>query len=216
MASFLPLHWRYLLGTNAQAHCSKDDESCAQQEDKWTEEANSDDPNLQSYQNYFDENGKFKADLFNKELPKDEFEIQESSQREGDTENVEYNHIKTPNYTIVLNSAYEDNLQGEQFQCLSREGIMFRSSFDEQISTEVRHGRVRGGEHGPGGDGERYCTGGHGAGGETEDEHRLLRSRLQPVHQWHDLREQIPARPAGWLVQEIQQLLHHSRFPVPS
>ena len=68
---------------------------------------------MESYQNYFDEDGKFKASLFDQELPKDEYEINERSQSEDEEAEQEvYNHIRTPNYTIVLNSAYEDNLEG--------------------------------------------------------------------------------------------------------
>ena len=52
--------------------------------------------------------------MFNQELPKDEYEIIEmSSPLEDDNpENTEYDHMRTPNFTIVLNSAYEDNLEG--------------------------------------------------------------------------------------------------------
>ena len=70
---------------------------------------------MDTYQNYFDENGKFKANLFNQDLPKDEYEIvEESSQaeEEDNPEPLKYDHIRTPNFTIVLNSAYEDNLEG--------------------------------------------------------------------------------------------------------
>ena len=48
-------------------------------------------------------------------MPKDEYEIvEESSQaeEEDNPEPLKYDHIRTPNYTIVLNSAYEDNLEG--------------------------------------------------------------------------------------------------------
>ena len=69
---------------------------------------------MDAYQNFFDENGKFKANLFNQDLPKDEYEVVEESSpvEEDSTENIEYDHMRTPNFTIVLNSAYEDNLEG--------------------------------------------------------------------------------------------------------
>ena len=63
----------------------------------------------------FDEQGKFKHNLFNQELPKDEFDILEETDKEtGEEEEevIEYNHIRTPLYTIRLSSAYEDNITG--------------------------------------------------------------------------------------------------------
>ena len=116
------------LATNAQPtseeYCQSDegrrDDKCASepsQPSHWTEpepepEA---DQNLESYQSMFDEQGKFKHSLFNQELPKDEFDIFEETDKDTDVEEediVEYNHIRTPLYTIRLSSAYEDNITG--------------------------------------------------------------------------------------------------------
>ena len=60
--------------------------------------------------------------MFNHDLPKDDYDVEESTLEEEDkSENVEYNHMRTPNYTIVLSSSYEDNITGEnQYQFSSK------------------------------------------------------------------------------------------------
>ena len=113
----------YHLGTNAQGFCDNDGQDCSpnENENNWIEQPKSEDadPNLEAYKNYFDENGKFKADMFNHDLPKDDYEVEESTLEEEDkSENVEYNHMRTPNYTIVLSSSYEDNIVGENQFCV--------------------------------------------------------------------------------------------------
>ena len=78
----------------------------------WTDPKPAVDQNLESYQSMFDDQGKFKHNLFNNELPKEEFKIFEETDKDIDVEEdeiIEYNHIRTPLYTIRLSSAYEDN-----------------------------------------------------------------------------------------------------------
>ena len=60
----------------------------------------------------FDEKGKFKHNLINQEMPKEEFDIFEETDKDDEKESIEYNHIRTPLYTIRLSSAYEDNITG--------------------------------------------------------------------------------------------------------
>ena len=65
------------------------------------------DHTLEQYKTLFDEEGKFKHSLFNQEMPKEEFEVvEETESGSGDVEE-EFNHIKTPPYTIKLQSSYE-------------------------------------------------------------------------------------------------------------
>ena len=67
------------------------------------------DHTLEQYKTLFDEEGKFKHSLFNQEMPKEEFEVvEETESGSGDQEEEEeFNHIKTPLYTIKLQSSYE-------------------------------------------------------------------------------------------------------------
>ena len=67
------------------------------------------DHTLEQYKTLFDEDGKFKHSLFNQEMPKEEFEVvEETESGSGDQEEEEeFNHIKTPLYTIKLQSSYE-------------------------------------------------------------------------------------------------------------
>ena len=66
------------------------------------------DHTLEQYKTLFDEDGKFKHSLFNQEMPKEEFEVvEETESRSGVQEEEEFNHIKTPLYTIKLQSSYE-------------------------------------------------------------------------------------------------------------
>ena len=67
------------------------------------------DHTLEQYKTLFDEEGKFKHSLFNQEMPKEEFEVvEETESGSGDEEEEEeFNHIKTPLYTIKLQSSYE-------------------------------------------------------------------------------------------------------------
>ena len=64
------------------------------------------DHTLEQYKTLFDEDGKFKHSLFNQEMPKEEFEVVEETES-GVEEEEEFNHIKTPLYTIKLQSSYE-------------------------------------------------------------------------------------------------------------
>ena len=68
------------------------------------------DHTLEQYKTLFDEEGKFKHSLFNQEMPKEEFEVveeTESGSGDEEAEEEEFNHIKTPHYTIKLQSSYE-------------------------------------------------------------------------------------------------------------
>ena len=69
------------------------------------------DHTLEQYKTLFDEDGKFKHSLFNQEMPKEEFEVVEETESGsgsgGEEEEEEFNHIKTPLYTIKLQSSYE-------------------------------------------------------------------------------------------------------------
>ena len=67
------------------------------------------DHTLEQYKTLFDEDGKFKHSLFNQEMPKEEFEVVEETESGSGVqeEEEEFNHIKTPLYTIKLQSSYE-------------------------------------------------------------------------------------------------------------
>ena len=115
-----------LIETSAQTvntdeeYCGSDagrvDAKCSKlRHDVWQEENNDVDYQLEQYKTMFDENGKFKVSKFAQEMPKDEFEVFEETKSdssvEDDIEEVEediiYDHIRTPHFTVKLSSAYE-------------------------------------------------------------------------------------------------------------
>ena len=95
-----------MLGTSAQIPAEEPIHNV------WSEESNGVDYQLEHYKGWFDENGKFKVDRSSSlEMPKDVFDVHEQTKSiengEDEEEKIEYNHIRTPLYTVKLTSSYE-------------------------------------------------------------------------------------------------------------
>ena len=95
-------------------------------------------PNIDSYKNMFDENGKFNRELIREELTKDEYtDVEQAGIPEGANE-AQYDHIRTPLYTIRLTSAYEDNLKGSHLQ----NKYMQKWAMDEFVAGRMKPGEM--------------------------------------------------------------------------
>jgi len=96
------------------------------------------DPHLDGFKKMFDENGNFNRELIREELTKDEYDIVEESEIPDVSDETEYNHIKTPLYTIKLTSAFEDNLVGSHLQ----NKYMQKWAMDEFVSGRMKPGEM--------------------------------------------------------------------------
>eukprot|EP00090_Calanus_glacialis_P045645 TRINITY_DN8611_c0_g1_i1.p1 TRINITY_DN8611_c0_g1~~TRINITY_DN8611_c0_g1_i1.p1 ORF type:complete len:759 (+),score=153.42 TRINITY_DN8611_c0_g1_i1:17-2293(+) len=95
-------------------------------------------PSIDGYKKMFDENGKFNRELIKDELARDEYtDVEQAGIPEGADE-TQYDHIRTPLYTIRLTSAYEDNLKGSHLQ----NKYMQKWAMDEFVAGRMKPGEM--------------------------------------------------------------------------